>query len=808
MNSAGEAVSRMPRRKVLLGAALALVMAVAAIPLGAMPAVAVGITYYVSSSTGSDSNSGTSSGSPWRTFAHVNSAVTYGAGDSILLKSGDTWTGETLAPNGSGTAASPILISNYGAGALPHINRNAETDTSSRGIHITDDDGYKITNIEVSHAFYGILFEYSSGVSGYEYVWIEDVSIHDMNHNTVSGYPWAEGIAIHSANMTSALVLQDITIRDIVADRITAAIWIGKHPINDPDRTNYQNVDIINITATHGRSLQVVTQNATDVLWDNVKATGVGHGYGPGLGVAGSGLEHTQGVTIQNSEFADVSKGSTRNVGDGDGFDLEGDTGNSTFQNVYFHDSEGPGLMVYSGASGLPHTNFLVDDSIFNAKAWGQVTPHAAIWYTASNSHTGTVTDTTFYLSAGEALTAGSPADVDMRGNTEYRWAQIDDREALLTYSGTWTTWTDTPNYLTTEKNSSTTGNYVEYTFYGQAIEWIGDRYSTYGKADVYLDGSLVSADVDLYAPEKRYWQNLYSNLNLSLGFHTLKIVVDGTKNPASSGYNVNIDYLAYAISPVRVYDDAETGAITYNGTWSTFTDTGDYGSTEHNGNITSNSAQLSFTGTGVQWIGAKYNSYGKANIYVDGVLKVNGIDQYSSTKQYQQVLYQITGLSSGAHTIKVEVAGTKNASSSGFYVNVDDFRVLTGGANQVDDRSTAVTYAGGSWAGFDDPWLAYGGTETNSNTTSHYVQYTFTGTSIAWIGAKNFNLGKANVYIDGVLQINGVDQYASSKQYQQVLYLKTGLTNASHTIKIEVAGTKNASSSGYYVNVDAFVKG
>lgn len=793
-------------RVVTGGAFAVLVVVVLAISFVApQAAYAAGTTYYISTS-GSDSNNGLSTSTPWRTLAKVAS-VTLGPGDQVLLKSGDTWTGETLTLNGSGTAASPILVSNYGTGNLPHINRNDPTNTSAFGIHVVDDDGYKITNLEVSNAFYGIFFDYSSGVSGYDYVWIANIYVHDMTHNTVSGNPWSEAIAIHSANMTGAQVLRDITVRDITADKVLCAVWIGKRPINDLDRTNYFNVDIINVTATNGRSLQVVTQNATDVLWDNIKVKTIGYGFGLGLGIAGSGLEHTADVVIQNSDFGDVSKGDVRAAGDGDGFDLEGDTNNSQFLNTYFHDSEGPGLLFYTGASGNPHTNVVVDNSTFNAKAWGDVTPHSAIWY-SGNNHTGTVTNTKFYLSAGESLTAGSAADVDMRGNSEYRWAQIDDRDAILTYSGAgWSTWSDSYNYLATEKNSATTSDYVEFTFYGSAIEWIGDRYNTYGKADVYLDGSLVAPGVDLYAAQKRYRQSLYSNLNLSLGFHTIRVVVSGTKNSSSTGFNVNVDYFAYTISPVRVYDDKETGSITYSGTWTDWTDTSDYGSTEKNSNTTSNYAQLAFTGTAVQWMGAKYNSYGKANVYIDGVLKASGIDLYSATKQYQQVLYQISGLSSGAHTIKVEVAGTKNASSSGYYVDIDDFRVTTGDAKQIDDRSTSLTYSA-NWAGYDgDPWLTYAGTETNSNTTSMTVQYTFTGTSIAWFGAKNSSYGKANVYIDNVLQIAGVDLYAASKRYQQLLYVKTGLANASHTIKIEVAGTKNASSSGFYVNVDAFAK-
>jgi hypothetical protein len=83
-----------------------------AIPAGAA-------TFYVSNS-GSDSNNGTSTSTPWQTIAHVN-AQTFAAGDSILFQDGGTWREELLPPS-SGTSGSPITFGSYGTGAQPIIN--------------------------------------------------------------------------------------------------------------------------------------------------------------------------------------------------------------------------------------------------------------------------------------------------------------------------------------------------------------------------------------------------------------------------------------------------------------------------------------------------------------------------------------------------------------------------------------------------------------------------------------------------------------------------------------------------------------
>jgi hypothetical protein len=92
------------------------IIAVAMLVCGA---AAWGTTYYVSSSLGNDGNSGTASGTPWQTLAHVN-AQTFLPGDSILLRRGDVWN-ESLVPPSSGAPGNPISFDAYGTGAPPNL---------------------------------------------------------------------------------------------------------------------------------------------------------------------------------------------------------------------------------------------------------------------------------------------------------------------------------------------------------------------------------------------------------------------------------------------------------------------------------------------------------------------------------------------------------------------------------------------------------------------------------------------------------------------------------------------------------------
>jgi beta-galactosidase GanA len=130
-------------------------------------------------------------------------------------------------------------------------------------------------------------------------------------------------------------------------------------------------------------------------------------------------------------------------------------------------------------------------------------------------------------------------------------------------------------------------------------------------------------------------------------------------------------------------YDDASS-ALSYSGTWfhantsnSNYTN-GDYDSTESWSTTTGSSVTVPFNGTAVQWIGPKNNNGGIAAVSVDGGTPVN-VDTYDANgKEFQQVLFSATGLSSGAHTLTITVTGNKNPASSADTIVIDAINVPT----------------------------------------------------------------------------------------------------------------------------------
>jgi hypothetical protein len=113
----------------------------------AEPETAYPATYYVDRTNGNDDASGLSAEEAWSSLEKVN-ATTFIAGDQLLFKCGETWTG-TLWPKGSGTGDLPIIIDKYGSGDLPVFDGGGLTD---RGVlYFENQSGWEINNLEITN---------------------------------------------------------------------------------------------------------------------------------------------------------------------------------------------------------------------------------------------------------------------------------------------------------------------------------------------------------------------------------------------------------------------------------------------------------------------------------------------------------------------------------------------------------------------------------------------------------------------------------------------------------------------------------
>ncbi|MEX0986193.1 MAG: hypothetical protein WD052_01860 [Bacteroidales bacterium] len=103
--------------------------------------------YYVDKIGGNDLASGLSEQEAWSSLEKVNE-TTFSAGDTLLFKSGETWSG-SLSPKGSGTSELPIVIDKYGSGSLPHFDGRG---IINRGVlYLENQSGWEISNLEITN---------------------------------------------------------------------------------------------------------------------------------------------------------------------------------------------------------------------------------------------------------------------------------------------------------------------------------------------------------------------------------------------------------------------------------------------------------------------------------------------------------------------------------------------------------------------------------------------------------------------------------------------------------------------------------
>ena len=109
-----------------------------------------------------------------------------------------------------------------------------------------------------------------------------------------------------------------------------------------------------------------------------------------------------------------------------------------------------------------------------------------------------------------------------------------------------------------------------------------------------------------------------------------------------------------------------------------------------------------------------------------------------------------------------------------------------------------------------DDPGLTYtgawhhcsgcgsnlfNGTNSWDNVTGDSASITFTGTRIAFYGVKDPQHGIGAISIDGGPETM-VDFFAGTRSGNQLMFTSAVLPAGSHTFRIRVTGTKNASAS------------
>ncbi|MCJ7693449.1 MAG: hypothetical protein MUO22_08555 [Sedimentisphaerales bacterium] len=314
-----------------------------------LAAVAPATDYYVSS-TGSDSNPGTSPEQAWETIDKVNTS-TFAPGDSISFEGGQAFDGSIyLDASDAGTAASPVVISSYGTG------RATIYPTDANGFYAYNCAGLDITDLVFvgpgqadANGNYGLFFENDLDNN----VKLEHLYLDNLD---ISGY-YERGIFIFGSNVSNS-GFKDVTITNCeVHDCGDIGINSGgPYPATGYAHQNFYVADCVvyDISGIEDRLSHtgsgMVIAHVDGAVIEFCEAYNTGwHNAGDGGGPLGIWGWECNNLVIQYCE----AHHNLSQAGDGGGFDLDGGAQNSIMQYNYSHDNYGCGYLIcqFGGAS-------------------------------------------------------------------------------------------------------------------------------------------------------------------------------------------------------------------------------------------------------------------------------------------------------------------------------------------------------------------------------------------------------------------------------------------------------------------------
>lgn len=264
-----------------------------------------------------------------------------------------------------------------------------------------------------------------------------------------------------------------------------------------------------------------------------------------------------------------------------------------------------------------------------------------------------------------------------------------------------------------------------------------------------------------------------------------------GTVTPATSTPTPTVTQTV-PVSEKRVEDN--TTIVQYDG-WRGVNDTHASGNSYRVSKVRHNRIRFRFSGDKITWFTYKGPDQGIARVIIDGK-KQRDVDLYRESPKYR-AKENFKDLGNKRHVIVVTVTGRRNANSADTNVVFDAFRA---GDKKYENENIKIKY--NNWLGRKRS-QASGRTIHKAAAAVAFMRVSFAGDSITWITAKGPQNGIARVLIDGADQ-GTYDLYAPSGEWQ-VKFTFNNLGGGQHTIQVRPTHTKNPSSGGYGIVVDAF---
>jgi hypothetical protein len=524
------------------------------------PDTALTGTRYVDDSAGSncaDSGPGTSASAPWCDFAPADGQI-FAPGAQLLLKRGDTFTGELGRLYGSGTAADPIVLGAYGSGPRPQIDGTGRA--ADRAVWIQDASHWTVRDLELGDAGAGLVFWYTT--NGHSGLTVTDVYTHDVQ-GVFAGSPAQTDLPgmYHSVGI---LITGDVAATPSTA-AVTGVTLSGLEGYNNDDDVDISGFDansggqqgFLSTSLGHHSVSDVALSesyfhhdlsgenfdNLQDMTITALRLDDTGHG-GNAWGTTALFFWSSSTVTVADSVLnGEVSTNSP----DQTESDLEAFDDHIAYRGDYFGSSAGSPIEILENTSYTDNyqSSHEISDNLFSSYGGAAVHDGNA---NAPQDYSGTARDN-LYTSAASGFSDGLDGWPYSTGHTGYL-----DSDA---------------HYI------SEAGASAVYTFTGTTVTWIGGKNSDHGRADVAVcdaEGNDCGAatTVDTYSPTPLTQQSLYIASGLTDTVHTLRITV--RPDTSGTGHYTDVDaFISGTSSQTTEVNDTDP-AIVYTSGW-TLTD-------------------------------------------------------------------------------------------------------------------------------------------------------------------------------------------------------------------------------------------
>lgn len=381
--------------------------------------------YYVSASGGNNSASGRSPATAWATFTNLD-GLFLGAGTTVNLKRGDTWTNQMLRLTGKGLPGNPITLTAYGDGASPLITgRNL---TNAPCIQWENPSYVRIEGMDCRNAKIGVYLRYTGGNTDGTGAMFRNTNVvvtccNFQNMNTkwsaadgsvtvVSPFElsWGTGVWVGGniptpGAATNTPILDDLSVTHCGFKDVSQGLSMNFYfpPYSKSRFTNVKFEDSW-VTGCEAGSFAFFFVNGGLVqrvdTWlggTNFYATGTTAGF----------VQHSTNVSIFNCEFAGNKRVATEH--DGVGFDYEGNTDKITFTNNVIHDNDGAGLLLLSSVAG--NTGMAINDNTFWNNARSPLNSTENVELRGNVSSSGSFNNNGVYRGAANVI--GTPGIYD-----------------------------------------------------------------------------------------------------------------------------------------------------------------------------------------------------------------------------------------------------------------------------------------------------------------------------------------------------------------------------------------------------------